>query len=69
MKIRKFEDLESWKKARQLTNAVYKATATGNFARDFGLKDQSNDTAEIGRLISGLMKYLSKSDLKGSKYR
>lgn len=40
MKIKKFEDLESWKKARQLTNAVYEATATGSFARDFDLKDQ-----------------------------
>jgi four helix bundle protein len=40
MKIRKFEDLESWKKARELTNAVHGATATGSFARDFGLKDQ-----------------------------
>ena len=40
MKIKKFEDLKSWKKARQLTNAVYEATATGSFARDFGLKDQ-----------------------------
>lgn len=28
----------------------------------------SNDADEIGRLISGLMKYLSKSELKGSKY-
>ena len=128
MKIKKFEDLESWKKARQLTNAVYEATAAGSFARDFGLKDQirraaisilsniaegferggdreflqflamakgscgevraqlyvaidqgylsqslferlSNEASEISRLISGLMKYLSKSDLKGSKYR
>ena len=40
MKIKKFEDLESWKKASQLTNTVYEATATGSFARDFGLKDQ-----------------------------
>ena len=40
MKIKKFEDLESWKKARQLTNAVYEATAARSFARDFGLKDQ-----------------------------
>jgi four helix bundle protein len=128
MKIKKFEDLESWKKARQLTSAVYEATGSGRFASDFGLKDQirrasisilsniaegferggdreflqflsiakgscgevrgqlyvaidqgylsrtlfeklSADAAEIGRLISGLMKYLSKSDLRGSKYR
>lgn len=128
MKIKKFEDIESWKKAGKLTNQIYQATATGSFARDFGLKDQirrasisilsniaegferggdkeflqflamakgscgevraqlcvaidqgylrqpsfeklSTAAAEIGRLISGLMKYLSKSDLKGSKYR
>ncbi|HEX9628978.1 MAG TPA: four helix bundle protein, partial [Pyrinomonadaceae bacterium] len=40
MKIKKFEELESWKKARQLTNKVYEATAAGSFTRDFGLKDQ-----------------------------
>ena len=40
MKIKKFEDLESWKKARTLSNAIYEATAAGGFARDFGLKDQ-----------------------------
>jgi four helix bundle protein len=128
MKIRKFEDLESWKKARRLTNTIYEATGTGTFTRDFGLKDQirrasisilsniaegferggdkeflqflavakgscgevraqlyvavdqgyisqdlfeklSGNADEIGRLISGLMKYLSNSELKGSKYR
>ena len=128
MKIKKFEELESWKNARKLTNAVYEATGTGSFKLDFGLKDQirrasisilsniaegferggdkefsqflamakgscgevraqlyiavdqgylsqalfeklSNYADEIGRLISGLMKYLSKSELKGSKYR
>jgi four helix bundle protein len=128
MKIKKFEELESWKKARKLTNAVYEATRMGEFNRDFGLKDQirrasisilsniaegferggdkefvqflsvakgscgevraqlyvavdqgylspdlfnslSDNTAEISRLLSGLMKYLSESDLKGSKYR
>lgn len=40
MKIKKFEDIESWKKARQLTNEIYRTTATGGFVRDFGLKDQ-----------------------------
>ncbi len=128
MKIKKFEELESWKKARQLTNKVYEATAAGGFTRDFGLKDQIrrasisilsniaegferggdkeflqflavakgscgevraqlyiavdqgylsqdlferlfNSANEIGRLISGLMKYLSESELRGSKYR
>jgi len=39
-KIKKFEDIESWKKARKLTNEIYKATSSGSFVRDFGLKDQ-----------------------------
>ena len=128
MKIKKFEDLESWKKARSLTNNVYEATAAGSFSRDFALKDQIrrasisilsniaegferggdreflqflavakgscgevrsqlyiavdqgyltpdlsasllNHAVEIGRMISGLMKYLRNSELKGSKYR
>ena len=128
MRIKKFEELESWRKARKLTNAIYQATASGSFNRDFGLKDQirrasisilsniaegferggdkeffqflavakgscgevraqlyiavdqayltqslfeelSQNTVEIGRLISGLMKYLTTSELRGSKYR
>lgn len=40
MKIKKFEEIESWKKARLLTSKIYQTTGTGNFARDFGLKDQ-----------------------------
>ena len=40
MRISKFEDIESWKKARALTNEIYQATASGQFVRDFGLKDQ-----------------------------
>lgn len=36
----KFEDLIAWQKARDLTRAVYQATAAGSFAKDFGLRDQ-----------------------------
>ncbi|WP_372683738.1 four helix bundle protein [Desulfosarcina sp.] len=36
----KFEDIEAWKKARELTTAIYAATNGGSFARDFGLRDQ-----------------------------
>ena len=39
-KIRTFQDLIAWQKARTLTSAIYKITAAGEFARDFGLKDQ-----------------------------
>ena len=38
--ITRFEDIESWKTARQLTNSVYAHTNQTGFNRDFGLRDQ-----------------------------
>jgi len=38
--IQKFEDIEAWQKARELTNAVYSFSGKGAFAKDFGLRDQ-----------------------------
>jgi four helix bundle protein len=38
--IQRFEDLEAWKLARQLTNEIYDATLAGDFSRDFSLRDQ-----------------------------
>jgi four helix bundle protein len=38
--IERFEDIESWKKARALTRAIYEVSASGEFARDFALKGQ-----------------------------
>ncbi|MBV9110958.1 MAG: four helix bundle protein [Gemmatimonadetes bacterium] len=40
MKITRFEDLLVWQRARELSLAVYRATSSGLFARDFGLRDQ-----------------------------
>jgi four helix bundle protein len=127
-KIKKFEDIDSWKRARTLAKEIYDVTAREKFARDFGLKDQirraavsilsniaegfergsdkeflyflavakgscgearaqlyvaldqayisseqfqalSNVAAEVSQLISGFMKYLRESALRGSKYR
>ena len=127
-KVKKFEEIQSWKKARSLTKEIYRATLTGSFARDFGLKDQmrrasvsilSNiaegferggdkeflqflavakgsagelraqlyvafdqqyvsvekfdflitEVTEVSQLISGFIKYLKESDLRGSKLR
>lgn len=39
-RLERFEDLEAWKTARELTNSIYQTTASGDFARDFGLRDQ-----------------------------
>jgi four helix bundle protein len=39
-KIEKFEDIVAWQKARILTKKIYSCTKVGEFARDYGLKDQ-----------------------------
>jgi four helix bundle protein len=39
-KIERFEDLEGWKIARELTRIVYQISSVGEFAHDFGLRDQ-----------------------------
>ena len=39
-KIEWFEDLQSWQKARQLTNMVYDLTEHPQFAKDFRLSNQ-----------------------------
>ena len=127
-KIERFEDLEAWKLARELTKLVYQIMAAGEFSHDFGLRDQirrasvsilsniaegferagdkeflqflaiakgscgevraqlyvaldqryvtneqftvaSNKALELSRLISGLMRYLRRSEMRGSKYK
>ncbi len=40
MKIERFEEVEVWQLARELTKMVYAATNKPQFAKDFGLKDQ-----------------------------
>ena len=38
--INRFEDLEAWCEARALASAIYSVSASGAFARDYGLRDQ-----------------------------
>lgn len=40
MSIRRFEDIEGWQLARELTRQVYALALRGAFAKDFGLRDQ-----------------------------
>jgi four helix bundle protein len=42
-KIERFEDLQSWQKARQLANFIYDLTEQQNFAKDFRLRAQIQD--------------------------
>jgi four helix bundle protein len=127
-RIEQFEDIEGWKKGRELRQAVYRVSKRGGFAKDFSLKDQIRRAAQsvtsniaegferggnrefiqflsdakgscgevrdqlytaldesyvsqaefndlyklsldTSRLISGFMKYLQQSELRGSKYK
>jgi len=40
MKIQKFEDLECWKKARELVRNIYQITKDKSFCRDYALVGQ-----------------------------
>lgn len=40
--IGRFEDLDVWKKARALANAIHLKTLNGSFASDYALRDQIN---------------------------
>ena len=38
--ITRFEEIEAWKTARELTKMIYSLTEQGQFAKDFGLRNQ-----------------------------
>ena len=59
-KIEKFEDLVAWQKARELTRKIYSLTSGGQFAKDFGLRDQ------IRRAAVSVMSNISEGFERGS---
>ena len=38
--INRFEEINAWNTARDLTNLIYRLSDQDNFNRDFGLRDQ-----------------------------
>ena len=45
IRIDRFEDIEGWQLARELTQTVYGLTKKPDFAKDYGLKRQIQDAA------------------------
>jgi four helix bundle protein len=39
-KVERFEELEAWKRSREVTKLIYQLSGSADFGRDFGLKDQ-----------------------------
>jgi four helix bundle protein len=127
-RIERFEDIDAWKKGRELRRAIYTCSRTGAFGRDFALRDQVRRSAvsitsniaegferggnkefiqflanakgscgelrdqlyaaldeqyisagqfeslcsqalEINRLLSGFMRYLRQSEMRGAKFK
>src|SRR4030067_55674 len=60
-KVERFEDLIAWQKARQLTVEIYRITAHGEFAKDFGLRDQ------IRRAAVSVMSNIAEGFDRGSR--
>lgn len=60
-KVERFEDLIAWQKARQLTAEIYRITAHGEFAKDFGLRDQ------IRRAAVSVMSNIAEGFDRGSR--
>jgi hypothetical protein len=48
-RIDKFEDIEAWKKGRELAKAIYAVTGKGQFARDYGLPRETHGKGLISR--------------------
>ncbi len=40
MKIERFEEIQSWQKARELNQQIYDVTKDAHFSKDFSLRDQ-----------------------------
>lgn len=45
MKIQRFEDLEIWQEAREISKIVYEITSKGSFSTDFKFRDQMRASA------------------------
>jgi four helix bundle protein len=59
--VKKFEDLDAWKKSCELALRIYKLTNKGDFSRDFGFRDQ------IRRAAVSVMSDIAEGFERGSR--
>jgi len=45
MSIKRFEDVEAWRRAREMTRMVYRITSREQFYKDYRLRDQIRDAS------------------------
>ena len=61
VRVERFEELIAWQKARQLAASIYRVTSVGEFARDFGLRDQ------VRRAAVSVMSNIAEGFERGSR--
>ena len=64
--IKRFEDLECWQAARELTKYVYKLTKKEKFSRDFGLVNQIRESSisSMGNTAEGFHRNSNKDFMR-----
>ena len=65
--FKRFEDIQAWQKARQATKLIYEITADGQFAKDFGLRDQIR-RASVSIMANIAERYGRRSDKEFSNF-
>jgi four helix bundle protein len=61
-KIKSFEDLIAWQKSKELSLMVYRVSSSGEFARDYSLKDQIRraSVSAMSNIAEGFERYSPK---------
>lgn len=77
--ITRFEEIEAWQTSRELTRMVYALTEQGQFAKDFGLKNQIQraSVSVMGNIAEGFesrtqaqfLEYLGRSKASAGEVR
>jgi four helix bundle protein len=65
--IKKFEDIDVWQKARELTNKIYETSCTESFANDFTLKGQTRK-ASLSIMLNIAEGYARRSNREFRKF-
>jgi len=65
-KIEKFEDLNCWKKSRELVNLVYRVSDIGKMKTDFDLKSQIRraSVSTMNNIAEGFSRYSQKEFIR-----
>ena len=68
--VKRFEDLECWQAARELTKYIYKLTKKDEFRRDFGLVNQIRESAvsSMGNTAEGFHRKSNKDFMRFLDY-